>query len=253
VPDCGALVADAYVCSTCAHRLAVALADVADLLDELDIDITRQGRRERQPGRANGEPPLPFDPAASIVRDALVSTLRTWCLIIDGDLLGQPPARHGAGLAAHLREHLENIRHHVEGGALVDEITAAVTAARDQIHGRDRATTVLAGHCPHCQSAVYAPRSARDARCGRDGCAGTVDPLAWREGALQALDGDALTAADAARALTALGSPVSAARIRQWASRDRIRPVWADHLRRPLYLLADIRRQLDTTNRKDAS
>jgi hypothetical protein len=241
VPDCDALVADAWVCSTCAHRLRVALTDAPDLLAELDVDITRQGRRERQPGRVSGEPLLPFDVTASIVRDALVSTLRTWALVLAGDLLGAPPAPDGTGLAAHLAGRLEEIRHHVEGGALVDEITAAVTAARDQIHGRDHTTTVLAGYCPHCQSAVYAPRNARDARCGRDGCSGTVDPLAWRESALQALDGDALTAADAARALTALGTPVTAARIRQWAARDRIRPVWADHLRRPLYPLATIR------------
>lgn len=233
--DCDQLVADAWVCNTCVHRLRVALDDVGDLLDELDIDITRQGRRGDRVGGRSVERPLPFDPTASIMRDALTDTLRTWCR----DLLSLSPAGSGHGLATLLSDRLADVRQHPDGGTLVDEVTAVVNAARDQVHGRDRASSALAGYCPTCGAAVYARPQAATARCRT--CHEVVDAADWRRRALAAVGSEAMTAANAARALTTLGHPVSADRIRQWAKRRKLSPVSADPLGRPLYLVADVR------------
>lgn len=111
VPDCGAIVADAHVCSMCAHRLAVALGDVAEVAAELETELTRQGRRGGRVGGRSAEIPLPFDVSASIVADAQLSTLTSWALIVAGDLLGTPPATGAPGLAAWLGERVEEIRH----------------------------------------------------------------------------------------------------------------------------------------------
>ncbi|WP_435109944.1 hypothetical protein [Nocardiopsis synnemataformans] len=260
VPDCDRIVADAWVCSTCTHRLTVALTDAPDLLAELDVDLTRQSRTGQRVGGRSVERPLPYDPAASLVRDALTSTLRTWCLVLAGDLLGQAPA--DSRLVAHLAAQLERVRHHVEGGAAVDEITAAVTAARDHLHRGDTPGSVLAGLCPDCGNPVYAREGAATARCHEPECDGLVDVAAWRQRARSDIDEVLMSAADAARALTTLGEPVTAARIRQWGSRrgrkraaPKLTPRWVDPLGRPQYRVGDIRALLNptTTTAKDAS
>ncbi|OLT27762.1 hypothetical protein BJF83_17415 [Nocardiopsis sp. CNR-923] len=192
--------------------------------------------------------------SASIVRDALVSTLRTWCLVLDGDLLGTPPADDGAGLADHLTNRVENIRHHVEGGAAVDEITAAVSAARDQVHGRDRAASTLAGLCPDCQSPVYGPHGVAQARCRANGCTGMVDVAAWRENALSRLTGATLPAVDVARVASVLtGERVTGDRVRQWAARGKLTAVNTGQCARPVYRVADVCALLGTPGHRTAS
>lgn len=241
VPDCGAIIADAFVCATCAHRLLLALDDVPGLLSELDTDLARLSRRGGREGGRDADPPLPYDQGASITRDALVSTLRTWALVLDGDVLAVPPAATGTGLAAWLAERAEGARHHPDGGALADEVCAAVEAARDHVHGRRGGPSILLGLCPDCRTAVYGPQSARGARCRRDGCDGWVDAAEWRQEAFQALRSAVLPAVDAARAASlVLGTEVTADRIRQWRARGRLDP--ADHGpdSRPRYRVADI-------------
>lgn len=262
VPDCDQLVADAWVCSTCTHRLRVALDDAPDLLAELDVEVTKQARRARPVGTTRRtEVPLPYDPTASIVRDALTSTLRTWCLIVDGDLLGQAPA--DGDLVEHLADRIEAVRHHVEGGECVDQVCAAIAQARDHLHRGDTPGSVLAGLCPDCTAPVYAREGAATARCHEPDCDGLVDVAAWRQRARSDIDDVLMSAADASRALTTLGEPVSAARIRQWGSRrgrrsatPKLTPRWVDPLGRPQYRVGDIRALLhpdNTTTAKDAS
>jgi hypothetical protein len=236
-PECENLVADAWVCSTCAHRLDVALADAPDLLAELDVDLTRQGRTGQRVGGRSTERPLPYDPGASLIRDALASTLRTWCLIIDGDLLGQAPADDR--LAEHLADRIERVRHHTEGGTCVDEVCAAVTAAREHLLAADRDPSMLAGHCPDCHTPVYAREGAATAPCRRDGCDGMVDVAAWRQGARDSLRTAVLPLADTHQALTALGHPVPLGTLKSWVRRGRLRPCWATDDQRALYLVAD--------------
>lgn len=242
VPECGEIIADAFVCSTCAHRLAVALGDVADLAAELETDLTRQGRRGGREGGRTAEVPLPFDMNASIVADALLSTLTSWALIVAGDLLGTPPATGAPGLAKWLAARVEEIRHRPGGGTLVDEVTAATDAARDQVHGPARGpNSVLLGVCPECGQALYGRETVREARCRREGCTGVVDSAEWRHSARQQLAEAELPAADAARAATVvLGEVVTADRVRQWRSRGRLIPSSTGTAERPLYLVSEV-------------
>lgn len=242
VPDCGAIVADAHVCSMCAHRLAVALGDVAEVAAELETELTRQGRRGGRVGGRSAEIPLPFDVSASIVADAQLSTLTSWALIVAGDLLGTPPATGAPGLAAWLGERVEEIRHRPDGGGCVDEVTAAVEAARDQVHGPgDGDLSALLGVCPECGQALYGRNTVRQARCRRDGCDGVVDTAEWRYEARQRLAGSVLPAADAARAASLLvGADISAALVRQWRSRGRLIPSSTGAAERPLYLVSEV-------------
>lgn len=242
VPDCDTIVADAHVCSTCAHRLAIALGDVADVMAELETELIRQGRRGGRVGGRSAETPLPFDVSASIVADALLSTLTSWALIVAGDLLGTPPATGAPGLAAWLGERAEEIRHRPDGGVCVDEVTAAVEAARDQVHDPGAGVlSALLGVCPECGQALYGRDTVREARCRRDDCGGVVDSAEWRYEARQQLAEAVLPAADAARAATVvLGEEVSAARVRQWRSRGRLIPSSTGAAERPLYLVSEV-------------
>jgi hypothetical protein len=244
-PECGRSALDtpaATVCATCAHRLALALDDVPHLAAELDTAVARLTRRGRCGGRTpSADPLLPFDPDAAIIRDALSETLGTWASVLSGDVLGPAPAATSAGLAAWLSARMGAIRRHVDGGHIVDEITAAVGAARDEVHGPDRSARMLAGACPACGTPVYAPQGAREARCHRDGCGGMVDAVSWRYAAIQGLRSAVLPAVDAARAASLItGREITAARVRQWRRRGRIVPAGTGPGGNPHYLVADI-------------
>lgn len=235
-PDCDQLVADAWICNTCTHRLQVALADTPELLDELDIDLTRQARRGIQVGGRSSEAPLPFDPHASHTRDVLTSTLRTWCLVLAGDILGEPPI--DADLSPTLADHIDQVRQHPEAGQLVDEITAAVTAARDHLDTTTRAPSILAGNCPTCEHTVYAREGSHVARCRTPDCDSTVDVAEWRQRARQSLPTQELPMADLLRALHVLGHDTPPGTVKSWIHRDRLTP---SNTRegRPVYRVAD--------------
>ncbi|GAB3693478.1 hypothetical protein [Nocardiopsis oceani] len=246
VPDCDTIVADAHVCSMCAHRLSIALGDVGDVMGELETELTRQGRRGGRVGGRSSEVPLPFDVSASIVADALASTLSTWARVVWGDVLGAPAGLDDAeAAAAFLADRVEEARHRPDGGALVDEVTAAVEAARDQVHDPgDSSASALLGLCPDCGQALYGRETVREARCRRDGCDGVVDSAEWRYDALQRLTEAVLPAVDVARAASLLlGADISAARVRQWRRRGRLDPVDPD-ADRPHYRVSDIRQLL---------
>lgn len=238
-PNCDTPVADAWVCSTCTHRLTVALGDAPDLLAELDVDLTRQARTGDRVGGRSTETPLPFDVDASIIRDVLTSTMRTWALVLAGDLLGEPPA--DAALPAHLGARITHIRQHVDGGQIVDEITAAVTAARDHLHRGDRTPSTLAGTCPECGHTVYARQGDPVGHCRTPDCDGQVDVAAWRQTARAALPDQVLPISGVHQALTTLGHPTRLGTLKSWAHRGRLVPCWAttDGRQTALYLVAD--------------
>ena len=235
-PNCDTPVADAWVCTTCAHRLTVALGDAPDLLQELDVDLTRQARSGNRVGGRSTETPLPFDVDASIIRDVLTSTMRTWALVLAGDLLGEPPA--AATLPAHLGARITHIRQHPDGGQIVDEITAAVTAARDHLHRSDRAPSILAGTCPDCGHTVYARQGDDTGHCRTPDCEGTVDVAAWRQTARATLPDRALPMAQLVRALAVLGHHVPEGTVKSWIRRGKLVSSGTEEGRR-LYLVAD--------------
>ncbi|WP_152436824.1 hypothetical protein [Nocardiopsis xinjiangensis] len=195
---------------------------------ELETELTRQGRRGGRVGGRSAEAPLPFDLSASVVSDALASTLCTWARVVWGDVLGAPAGLDdGEAATAFLADRVETIRHRPDGGALVDEVCAAVEAARDQVHEPgDSSASALLGLCPECGQALYGRETVREAQCRRDGCDGVVDAAEWRYDALQRLEAAVLPAVDAARAASVLlGVDISAARVRQWRRRGRLDPV----------------------------
>lgn len=228
--------------------------DVAHLAEELQTDLACQGRRGGREGGRAAEAPLPFDMGASIVADALLSTLTSWALIVAGDLLGTPPTSGASGLASWLGARVEEIRHRLDGGVCVDEVCAAVEGARDQVHGPARGpNSLLLGVCPECGQALYGRERVDQARCRREGCDGVVDTAEWRYDALQRLDGAVLPAVDAARAASVLlGVDVSAARVRQWRRRGRLVPVDPES-EWPLYRVAEVCRLLGADVRQPAS
>lgn len=84
---------------------------------------------------------------------------------------------------------------------------------------------MFAGHCPECGRAVYTRPGAEIGRCRGDGCDGEVDVSDWRRMAIASIDDMTMPASDIARALTALGQPVTANQIYLAASRGRFEPV----------------------------
>ncbi|MFJ9558068.1 hypothetical protein ACIRPH_30045 [Nocardiopsis sp. NPDC101807] len=245
-PGCDDLVADAWVCSGCARRLTLSLAHLPELLAELDVTLTRQARTGRpgESGRA-AETPLPFDRRASIIADAIRSTLAAWVRVLHGDVLADvPEADRPDRAAAYLTERIEVIRHREDGGQLVDEVLAVITEAEHVIDLP--ADSMLAGHCPHCGRAVYTRPGAAIGRCRFEDCDGEVDVSDWRRAAIASIDDMTLPAADIARVLTVLGQPITANQVYLAASRGRLRPV-DEQAARPRYRVADVRNLFTTT------
>lgn len=240
VCTCGQPVADATVCATCAGMLTAALRKVEEwLADELETTLTRQDRTARPSGGGRpAETPLPYSGRASEASWVLRSALVGWVRMIAED---DWPDDTLPAIARWLRGRVEVIRHHPAAAEALDEITAAAQEAERAVDLPH--SGMLAGTCPECGRPVYAREGVRTARCHDDACDGEVDVHEWRTEALHRLNAAALPAADAARALTALGHTVTPERIRQWARRGKLSP--ADSSAR--YYLSDVRNLLETS------
>ena len=257
VPD------QAYACPTCTDRLDRDLAEAADLVDDVAIAMARQGRT-RTAVRAGGADLIPFDQAAADASHELANTLTTWTRHVLAERGGDLPApstrigpdcprrncRHLSCLAIRsagapstlavaatwLRGQREWIRHRPEVDEAVDDFATAVATARRAIDlPPDR---LYVGRC-ECGVALYVRRGDEEATCRECGSVwGVAEQREW----MLAMSWDTLaTAAEASRALTALGYPVTAHRIRVWSSRGKV-AILAMRVanRRPLYRLGDV-------------
>lgn len=111
-------------------------------------------------------------------------------------------------------------------------------------------TLKYAGPCNICRKDLYAREDAVTVECRP--CGMTYDMAGRREWLLEVVEDRLERAAHIARAVTDLGSPISADRIRKWAERGRLLPHAVDGLGRPLYRVGDVTELLKNEARHDA-
>lgn len=190
VNGCDRPVSDAYVCTPCSLDLERALGDVRWLLEQLDVVLTRQTAKEGG-GYVTGssEQPIPYDLRASDARETLVNLVLTWARLVEDEhnedeppigpahevcwhdscsrIRGvHMPVFGGVGIiAAWLSSFSGWIRTHVAGADAVDEILAAVNAARKIIDIRPERW--YAGPCTTdgCGHDLYANPTAQAITC----------------------------------------------------------------------------------------
>lgn len=142
---------------------------VPDLLADLDIALSRQARLTSPYDRSRGRDrsPLPFDPGIAEVVWVLHNTLTYWV----GQLAGAsaPPSWKAGKAAQWLLSQLGPIRLHPDAATLADEITNAISRARNAID-RKADQRLFLGPCGGgedrgCREEVYGLPWLRSARC----------------------------------------------------------------------------------------
>lgn len=148
-------------------------------------------------------------------------------------------------LARWLGTHVEWIRHHEAGAELVDELRSAIREARrvlDRPPDRwyaGRCGDALADNAGPCGEDLYAKAGSRLVTCR--GCGAEYDVEARREWLLSAVEDVLATAAEIARALTSLATPVTSSTIRGYVHRRRLESRGRDpRTGNPTYRIGDV-------------
>ncbi|GGM65083.1 hypothetical protein GCM10012275_39540 [Longimycelium tulufanense] len=257
VPSCGNPATGA-VCRLCLGRLAGDLAEVADLVVELEATIARQVRTGQRVGSRPADVGLPYNSGAAEVARDLRNVLSTWVrdlwetygprrpMPTDGT---KPDGTRGAELepldldntlramAAWLRRHPSWVEQHPAGGDLVDEITDAIERARRAVDLPP--ARVYCGPCPECGTDLYARPNRATVRCRE--CDMRHDVEALRSVLLDAARSTLATAAEIARALPRLlGRELSPNTVRTWARNGRLAKRGTDSQGRPRYRVGEV-------------
>lgn len=197
------------------HRIRQTLKRIPQVLDDLE-PTPKHGN-----GRPNAEIKLPISETVLEAGQILRSVLVAWARITRDERHVPGPVDDTAmGLAAYLTYHSEWLGKHDAGEEAEDEIADAV-ANLERLTDQP-GTTVFAGHCPNCGTAIYAKEGRNTGTCGTrnehdEACGTTIEVETGRAELLtRALDMYA-SATDIAAIL-----PVKASTVRQWGKRGHL-------------------------------
>lgn len=248
---CSAPVGDTgRLCRTHTDGLRIDLADVPDLVAELEITRTRQNRTSAEKhGARSTTRPLPWNEHTAQKAFELNATLNAWAL--DVSKLGEDerdrlaPVHHTdtAEVARWIARNLSTLRMHAEAGTAHEEITDAIHQARRSIDKPQDQVTY--GPCKNeldsgvlCEEFLYSAPGRHTVTCR--GCGAIHNTEArkeWMMGHVTQLVG---TAAEAAGYLRLAGVEVSASTVRNLAARKRFLPVDLNDQKRPCYRVSEV-------------
>lgn len=152
------------LCSACCDRLERDLGDVASIVADLDVTLSKQARIGNSSGSGGlARERTPINVGAMNVADDLQNTLTTWARDVEADVCpallalcgvpcgcaGRNPSHRGVASSATasriLLSHIPEIRRHPAARELVDEISDAIAQARRVV---DRpADRIYMGQC----------------------------------------------------------------------------------------------------------
>lgn len=174
-PSCGCEQGAGLLCSAETDRLERDLGDVAAIVAELDVTLSRQarigsgGKSGVMANHRDG-----YHQGASLAAEALTNTLAAWVIDVCGEDWPFGPKAGAASFSRDLLSHVNEIRRHPAVDELVDEITDAISQARRVV---DRpADRVYLGQCfvetpdPEgrqvtCLAEIWARPTASEVRC----------------------------------------------------------------------------------------
>ena len=210
---------DGYACSRCARDYEKRLCETPWLVNELATALTRQTRYGNRVGSsAVGKTrPLPLDLRASAAQDQYRRTLGA-----TAHLLHPGTTRRSALEYARLLLTLDAptaLRFRADGPDHMTDTARAFKAGRRVV---DRpAERWFAGPCVTCERDLYADPGKPAVTCA---CGATYDVQTRRDYLLTEAEDQLANAVTIARAVSWLGAePLTAARVRQWAHRGRLR------------------------------
>lgn len=237
------------ICRPCATGLEAAIAQIAALQAELDLQLARQASRDHGPVATAAERPLAYDARAAHITWVLRNTLVSWIRDLAPDLASHPEDSLPA-MARWLLAHITQLYVHPAGDEAVDEIRYAVAQAWRCVDNPPE--RVFLGTCA-CDAELFAPMDATRVWCRN--CQTEHDPADLKDGLLSKVAGHLVTGPEfAGYAVRYLGvNPRQQdrieARVRAWASRGRVEAI--GHAPRPdgppvpTYRFGDLAARLD--------
>lgn len=243
------------ICNGCTNATRVLLRSVPDALDDLDVQLSRQGSRHDPSGHAcpddcDHDPDSPtcrqgvsldVDEGASQAALALVTVLHGWARVWDEETPAPCRRARDRALSSPRRQALAladvpDLGSREWAPDLAAEITAAVAQARRACDGPEERTFV--GWCPGpdggngCGRALYARQGAARAAC--PGCGSRWDVEAGRAALMAALPGVAELELTKPELAVLLGVPVGT--LHRWSSERRILPCGVNAKGQPTFV-----------------
>ena len=208
---------------------------------------------------------LPFHIGASSVAHDVANAISTWARVIleergmDLPLIPEPPigpictpteCKHQSCIvirwhvkdsemthaAKFIAEYVWWLRRRPEAPEAYSDLVAIASQLERIIDNPP--TLKYAGPCNICRKDLYVREGAGTVECRP--CGMTYDMDGRREWLLECAEDRLERASLIAQAVTDLGSPISADRIRKWAQRGQLLPHATDRLSRPLYRVGDV-------------
>lgn len=165
------------LCSACCDVLERELGDVAAIVGELDVTLSKQARMELGGVAGLARERWAYHAGASLAADYLVNTLTTWARDVAGEGVGKADRHPAISASFVLLSNIDAIRRHPEVKELHDEIVATVEQARSAADRPANRTTIFVGPCPeqneegsYCDGEVYAYFPTEDSRPPRMEC-----------------------------------------------------------------------------------
>jgi len=130
-PVCSAEQSLSLLCSRCCDRLERDLGDVASIVADLDVALSKMSRIGNAGPGGLARERTPINVGAMNAADDLQNTLTTWARDVVSEHLSTPaPPGPSVHAAFALLRHIDAIRRHPAVVELVDEVTDAIHQAR---------------------------------------------------------------------------------------------------------------------------
>lgn len=178
----GRPVTDTFICQPCGDEYHGLLPRITPLVEDLDIEITRQSRKGGTTGGGRVrtfERPLEYNQAASEALEQLRSVLAATCQALTPRQV--PPSSTCAGMADWIMTHEAAVPLHPHAGNMITGLADATKQGQAIIDNPPE--RVMIGQCD-CGTDMHTPRDATVHRCTNQACQAEWDVpavLAWRD------------------------------------------------------------------------
>jgi hypothetical protein len=231
---------DVSLCNNCRVSLDELLASIPELLDDLNITMSRQARTAERVGSHSAEVPMPYHLLAAMVYRELADELAKGAWRFVNAHEGIAIVRQGGPYthATYLRTVLRIVVNHPLAGATLTRLLASAGRARIAIDRPGGSQYI--GICSHegCDVDLYATENAATVTCWK--CRQVHDVASRRRVLIRALDDALATATEIGRAVQVAGNAVKPATIWQWRRRGRIEVRGVTAQGAPLYRIGDV-------------
>ena len=211
---------DVFVCTGCMDAYHGHLAAIPEIIDDLEVELTRQSRKTAGPGGRHHDQPIPFGVAASDLLHELRTILTTSCralALLPEDL----PDDTVPAMLTWLVHAETSIPLRVEGPDVTAGVAAWIRRARRLCD--TPAERKFIGRC-HCYAELYATDDQPLVTCRE--CEGEWHVESIRRSTAahvaDALDAKLGTLSEIRAALATLGTPRSRKTLESWVTRGRL-------------------------------